>query len=173
MDRPRRRRKRARGPCQDGRGRGIVAAMLRLDAILGLATDDAMRERLHALGHRGAVETVRLERSDMRRRRLRATTDRGTDCAIALPRDARLEDGAVLSIGEDRAIVVRAAGERWLPLRPRDAAAALELGYHAGNLHWRVRFRDGLLAVALEGPERAYLDRLAAFLDDGRARRVE
>lgn len=149
----------------------MVAAMLRLDAILGLATDEDMRERLHALGHRGAVETVRLERGDMRRRRLRTTGDRGTDCAIALPRDVRLEDGAVLLIEDDRAIVVRAVEERWLPLRPRDAAAALELGYRAGNLHWRVRFRDGLLEVALEGPERAYLDRLADLLDDGRCAR--
>ncbi len=143
--------------------------MLMLNAIIGFSTDDDLSERLHDLGHRGAVETIRLERKDMLRRRLRAETDKGTACAIALPRDRQLEDGAVLLIEEDRAVVVRAAEEHWLRLRPRDAAAALELGYHAGNMHWRVRFDGTDLAIAQEGPRKAYVDRLEAYLADGRA----
>ncbi len=144
--------------------------MQMLTTIRGLMSDDALHERLHALGHAGAVETIRLERKDMQRHRLRVETDKGTLCAIALPRDRALEDGAVLHLGEERAIVVRAMEERWLVLEPRDAAVALQLGYHAGNLHWRVQFRGGRIAIALEGPEQAYLDRLKVFLDDGRAR---
>ncbi|MGY8996621.1 MAG: urease accessory protein UreE [Alphaproteobacteria bacterium] len=147
--------------------------MLMLTTIHGLMTDDAVHERLHELSHNNAVETIRLERQDMQRHRLRVATDKGTLCAIALPRDVALEDGAVLEIDETRAIVVRAIEERWLELVPRDAEAALELGYHAGNLHWRVQFRDGCLAVALEGPEQAYLDRLSLFLSDGRAHRID
>jgi len=147
--------------------------MLKLSTILGRTTDDRLHEALHWLEHRGAVETIELDRRDMQRRRLRVMTDRGTDCAIALPRDVALEDGAVLLLEDNRAVVLRAAEQRWLRLVPRDAAAALELGYHAGNLHWRVRFGDGELAVALEGPEAVYLERLDAFFDDGRARRVD
>lgn len=147
--------------------------MLKLSAILGLATDHDLHERLHALEHRGAVETIVLEPRDMARHRLRTETDKGTACAIALPRDVTLEDGAVLLLEDDRAVVVRSAVQRWLALVPRDAAAALELGYHAGNLHWRVHFEAGRLLVALEGPEATYLDRLTAFLEDGRARRAD
>lgn len=147
--------------------------MLMLTTIHGQMTDDALHERLHELSHNGAVETIRLERHDMQRHRLRVATDKGTSCAIALPRDVALEDGAVLEIDETHAIVVRAIEERWLELAPRDAKAALELGYHAGNLHWRVQFREGRLAVALEGPEQAYLDRLTMFFADGRAQRVD
>ena len=61
--------------------------------------------------------------------------------------------------------------ERWLELAPRDTTAALELGYFAGNLHWRVRFDGAHILIALEGPEADYLARLKPFLDDGRARR--
>lgn len=147
--------------------------MLKLTAILGLASDPHLHERLHALEHRDAVETIVLEPRDMARHRLRATTDRGTSCAIALARDVTLEDGAVLALENDRAIVVRSAVQRWLALLPRDAAAALELGYHAGNLHWRVHFEGGRLLVALEGQEVAYLERLTAFLEDGRVRRID
>jgi len=55
-------------------------------------------------------------------------------------------------------------------VRPAAAAAALRLGYHAGNLHWRVRFDGADLMVALEGPEARYRDRLAEFEADGTAR---
>ena len=144
--------------------------MLILNAIIGLSTDDDLHERLHDLSHRGTVETIRLEQKDMLRRRLRAETDKRTVCAIALPRDRKLEDGAVLLIEEGRAIIVRAAEEHWLRLQPRDAAAALELGYHAGNMHWRVRFDGAVLAIAQEGPRKTYLDRLEAYLADGRAK---
>ena len=147
--------------------------MLKLTSILGHAGDAALRERLHALRHAGAVETVTLGENDMMRHRLRVRTDAGTDCAIALPRDLALSDGAVLWLEGGRAIVVAAATRRWLRLRPRDEAAALELGYHAGNLHWRVRFEGGELAVALDGPEEACRERLAALLADGRATVVD
>mgnify|MGYP006140052353 CR=1 FL=1 len=44
------------------------------------------------------------------------------------------------ALAEARAVIVRVEPEAWLRLRPADAAAALAVGYHAGNLHWRVRF---------------------------------
>jgi urease accessory protein len=146
--------------------------VVRLNGIVGFASEPALAERLHRLGHADRVEYLVLDRADTARHRLRAVTDRGTDCAIALDRDQRMGDGAVLLLEDARAIVVRMKEEDWLALAPADAAAALELGYHAGNLHWRVRFRDGLLEVALEGPEAAYLERLSGFFADGRVRRA-
>ena len=62
---------------------------------------------------------------------------------------------------------------KWLRIVPVNDAAALELGYFAGNLHWRVRFDEAVLEIALDGPEQNYLDRLANHLDSGRARRVD
>ncbi len=141
--------------------------------ILGFASEPAMAERLHRLGHAERVEYLTLSREDTKRHRLRAETDQGTDCSIALPRDQALSDGAVLALDDERAIVVRMAEERWLRLSPRDAAAGLELGYCCGNLHWRVKFDADTIAIALEGPERDYLERVRHFLDDGRARRVD
>lgn len=146
--------------------------MLVVERVLGRAGEPAMAERLHALAHAGAVEYLRLEPGDTARRRLRATTDHGTEVGIALPRDQALANGAVLLLEPGRAIVVRVREDRWLTLRPAEAAAALELGYHAGNLHWRVRFGEGALAgclqVALEAPEADYLARLEPLLAGGR-----
>ena len=146
--------------------------MLRLTQVLGSVADADLSQRLHLLGHDGYVETILLQRSDAQRHRLRTVTDRGTDVAIVLGRHESLSDGAVLYLTEDRAIVVRMTEEAWLSFVPIDAAAALELGYAAGNLHWRVRFADGTLQVVREGPEELYLDRLRPLLSSGRIRKV-
>ena len=147
--------------------------MLRLTRIIGNATEPAIAERLHALDHDGRVEAIALDDADTARRRIRVATDKGTECAIALARSDRLVNGAVMLLEADRAVVVRMRETTWLALAPRDLAAALELGYFCGNLHWRVRFEDALLKVALEGPRESYLARLAQHLADGRARLVE
>ncbi len=147
--------------------------MLRLNTIVGQLDDPGLAERLHDLRHAGAVETITLEPGDRLRKRLRVSTDQGTDCAVALARSEQLEDGSILLLSESRAIVVRLSALRWLDLAPRDLPAALELGYFAGNLHWRIAFAGPRLRVALEGPEKAYRERLAPYLDDGRVRIVE
>ncbi|MGD9738679.1 MAG: urease accessory protein UreE [Bauldia sp.] len=141
--------------------------MLVLTEILGHRDDPAMRGRLHAIEHRGRVETLSLPAADMARRRVRGTTDAGTECAIAIARHTSLSDGAVLLIERDRAIVVRAEVERWIRLAARSAADALQLGYQAGNLHWRVRFDGADLLVALEGPADRFLARVRHLIDAG------
>ena len=114
--------------------------MLRLNAILGQATDPEFFDELHHLQHNGRVERIVLGAEDAARHRLRVQTDAGTECAISLPRDQRLNNGSILLFEQDRAIVVMMREEEVLKLAPADAAAALELGYFAGNMHWPVRF---------------------------------
>ena len=149
------------------------ATILRVNGIVGHADEPAISARLHTLRHANGIEYVVLEPADTARRRLRVATDRGTDCAIALAREAALEDGSVLYLNDERAVVVRLQALRWLTLEPRDTEAALELGYHCGNLHWKVAFDGTVLRVAIEHEEASYLARLSAFLEDGRARIVE
>jgi len=150
-----------------------AAAVLHLNHILGNASGGEMAEKIHRLSHAGNLEKIELSAADTARKRLRVTTDKGTDCAIALNRDLSLENGSVLLLDDARAIVVRMLETEWLRIAPADSAAALELGYFVGNLHWRVRFQGAVLEIALEGPEQNYLDRLAAHLEDGRARLID
>ncbi len=134
--------------------------MLRIDRVLGSRLEPALSEELHRLEHRGTIDIVNVPTADLSRRRLLITTQGGEELAIALPRDQKLFDGAVLLMDGDRAIVVRAATERWLRLEPRSISDAIELGYHVGNLHWRVRFCGEVLMVPLEGRPEDYTARL-------------
>src|SRR4029453_19681002 len=109
--------------------------MLRIYNVLGSRLETAFSERIHHLEHRGAVDVVNIPVADLARRRVLGTTRRGEELAIALPRHQKLFDGAVLLIDGERAIVVRAATERWMRLEPRSTSDGFELAYTPGNLH--------------------------------------
>jgi len=138
--------------------------MIQILNVLGSRLDPEFAERLHRLDHRGGIDVVTISVTDLARRRLLITSRGGEQLAIALPRSQKLFDGAVLLIDDVRAIVVRAAAERWLRLEPGSVSDAIELGYHAGNLHWRVRFDGPVLLVALEGDPEDYTARLAELI---------
>jgi urease accessory protein len=141
-----------------------------IESVFGDRADPAVARRLHEAMHHGALETLLVEPQDLPRRRFHSRTDRGTPCFVSLPRSETLFDGAVLHLSDARAVVVCVGTQRWLRLVPVDAVAALELGYLAGNLHWRIRFDEATLGVAIEGPLDGYLARIRPLVDAGRVR---
>ncbi|KYG20619.1 urease accessory protein UreE [Bradyrhizobium sp. AT1] len=138
---------------------------LRLHGIIGRSDDAAYAGRLHHVEHHGGIELLFVPPADVGRKRFRLTTDRGTDCAVSLDRDEELVDGALLFLAHDRAIIVRFGEQESWRLRPADQAAALKLGWNAGNLHWRVRFDGDCLVVLLDGPLETYRARIKPLLE--------
>lgn len=148
--------------------------MIRVENILGSCADSWLSDRLHQLEHAGAVAMVTVTPDDLDRRRLRARTEHGEEVVIMLPRDQKLFDGAVIWLDDARALVVRAGKQRWLRLSPCDTSSALELGYHCGNLHWRVRFDETDILVAISGLVDLYLTKIEPMLTSKRVNwRVE
>jgi urease accessory protein len=141
--------------------------MLRLHGMVGHESDGELHNRLHGLEHSDAIEHVFVSEAEQGRRRFRLTTDRGTDCAISLHRNEELVNGAVLLLEPDRAIVVRLGEARVWRLRARGPEAALQLGWNAGNLHWRVRFEAADLLVLLDGPIGDYRARIEPLIAAG------
>ena len=146
--------------------------MLHINGIIGNRNDPAFREKVHELEHKGFVDFLVLSHTDMARHRLRAVTEKGTECAVALPRSEHLSNGAVLHFEENLAVIVQMKDVQWLTLKPRDIGAALELGHRTGNLHWKAEFRDECLRVALNGSVQSYLDRIEDLIRDGRVERI-
>jgi urease accessory protein len=138
-------------------------------SIVGSAAEPRISDLIHDLEHHGRIDYLTLGADDIQRRRLRAITDGGEECGIALDRDAQLFDGAVLRLGHNSALVVRTKNTAWLTLVPRDTGAALELGYFSGNMHWKVQFDGPVLKIALKGTADDYLARLQPFIESGRA----
>ena len=142
--------------------------LVKFNAIVGHCNDVGLAERLHDLRHAGKVEYVTISHNDLARKRLRVTTDKGTECAIALARHVVLEHGSVLDLSETRAIVVELQELPWLCFQASDNSAALRLGFLAGHHHWRVRFEDSRLYVAMEAPAENYTNRLEREISSGR-----
>lgn len=147
--------------------------MRKVESIIGTIDDPTLGERVHRLEHAGKVEYITLARADMSRRRQRAVSDKGGEYAIALPRDQRLTNGAILWLDEERAVVVRLEEQKWLTLAPADVSIALQLGYQAGNMHWRVQFAGDRLRIAVDGDEAAYLARLKPLLATDRLKPID
>lgn len=147
--------------------------MLRLTEIVGHASDPELAERLHQMEHDGVVERIHLSRTDLQRRRQRVLTDRGNEVALMLDRGSALDNGSVLLLEPARAVVVVLDEPEWLVLRASHAAGALELGYFAGNMHWKVRFEGSCLWVPLEGPREGYVKRLAHLIARGDAEIID
>ena len=141
--------------------------MLKATTIVGAYNDPSLHAVLHRHEHAGTLEWITIPRADIARRRMRVRSENGTEVAIMLPRTTPLFDGAVIWLDQAAALVVRLEAEDWLRLCPRDSGAALMLGYHAGNLHWRTRFEGNHLLVAVEADRQAKLNRLSDLLSDG------
>lgn len=146
--------------------------MIQINRVLGHSHDSKLSSLLHDLSHHNKVEYIVLDRANLQRRRFRTKTDKGTDCAISISRDKKLSNGAVLLLENDRAIVVKMAEDQWLSLKPKNLSTAIELGYFAGNMHWRVKFEKERLDIALESPEEIYLDRLKDFFNEKKITRL-
>ena len=106
--------------------------MLRLNRILGQASDPAFFDRLHELQHHGHVERILIGVEDAARHRLRVRTDAGTECAIALTRDQRLANGSILLLEEDRAILIAIGEVLAQPMiDPDDPAGSIDRAFQA------------------------------------------
>jgi urease accessory protein len=141
--------------------------VLRLHGIIGKADDPAYAGLLHQLEHQDGIELLFVPPSDAGRKRFRYATDRGTDCAVSLARNEELTDGALLYLDPARAIIARFGEQETWTLKPVDQAAALKLGWNAGNLHWRVRFVGDSLQVLFDAPLHTYRARILPLLESG------
>ena len=138
-----------------------------LTQVIGTVRDRCYAIKLQEVERKGGIEYVTLNILDTQRKRLRVASDRGTDYAIALPREAALENGSILHLDQERAVIVKLARQQWLRLRPKQINSALQMGYNAGNHHWRVKFDGTDILIALEGPRSDYIERLEALLSSG------
>jgi urease accessory protein len=138
-----------------------------LSEVVGHHTDEELHDRLHELDGRGLVVRLVLPTAELGRRRFKATGSDGEEYGVALGRDAVLRDGSVLRLDEAGAVVVEVEEPALLELRATSLEGAVQLGWHAGHLHWRVRMAGDRVDVLLDGPREDYLARIRPWLENG------
>ena len=99
-------------------------------------------------------------------------TEGGRTMRLSLPRGTELNDGDVIAVEGDVAIVVAATPEELFVVSPRDAVEWGVAGYQLGNLHKPVRFThdtiltpaDAAIADVLNGLKIPYDRRMTPFV---------
>ncbi|MFN8201989.1 MAG: hypothetical protein U0S48_05460 [Solirubrobacteraceae bacterium] len=115
-------------------------------------------------------EHVRVTWDEASKRRLRRTTEAGTDVAVTLDRDGYLADGDVLDDDGARIVVVRRPLERALVVRLDPASdravrlrAAVLLGHAFGNQHVPLEVDGDEVRVPVTTSEAIALQTVAAL----------
>jgi len=135
--------------------------------IVGDSDDENVRGRLRELGSGNAVVYLIVPRSDLGRRRFKVKGSDGAEYGVALSGNEVLHDGSVLFLEATRAVVAKLEDEQTLTLRARSVQGGIQLGWHAGHLHWRVRFDGDDLVVLLDAPAEEYLHRIEKQISEG------
>ena len=100
---------------------------------------------------KNAVEKMVISRAESERVRMRKSTDRGTDVALAMPAGTRLRHGDVVSLG-DRMIIIAIEPEKVaiVRLKDGDARTAVLVGHAIGNLHRPVKVEGNSIVLPIQ-----------------------
>ena len=116
-----------------------------------------------------SVDTITLDETDRRRRRLLLTSDGGIEIMLDLPAVRLLRDGDLLALDDGRLVRVAAQGEALYEVRGSDDRATLTLVWHIGNRHLPTEVRDDHVRIRADPVIRAMLLQLGARVSEVRA----
>jgi urease accessory protein len=127
--------------------------------LVGLEADLAGRER----------DVVVMTAEERRWGRRRVVTVGGRELALALPTGSVLAPGAVLHVEADWYVVVEAAVEAVLAVRPRSSEEGLRLAFEVGNRHFTLAVEGDRVLVPDDPAMEQLLRRLAVPFERTRA----
>jgi urease accessory protein len=135
--------------------------------VIGHSSDVEFHDLLHELQRGGRVARLHVPTAELGRRRFKAVDQNGVEYGVALARGDVLRDGSVLLLSAERAVVVDAEAPQTLKLRALTVEGGVQLGWHAGHLHWRVRMDEDTMTVLLDAPREEYLARIESWVAAG------
>ena len=130
------------------------------EKILGNESDELFSEKIHHLSHKSLVDYIEIKPEDSYRRRMRMVSIEGREYKLAIPRSQKIENGSILWLSEESAVVIRILNGPKIRVIPKNISSAVRLGYHCGNLHWKTNFFQDGIDIILSGESQNYFDRL-------------
>jgi len=131
------------------------------------AADELARHRAGANAH-DVADTITLDETDRRRRRLLLESDGGIEIMLDLPAVRLLRDGDLLVLDDGRLVRVIAEGEALYEVRGQDARAMLTLVWHLGNRHLPTEVRENHVRIRADSVIRTMLIGLGARVSEVR-----
>jgi urease accessory protein len=105
--------------------------------------DNNLGQKFEQMCVRAACETIKINRLESERVRMRKTSDKGTDIALTLPQGSHLRHGDVIMLTEDKMVIVEIEPENVAIVEIKDnirdgddiIKVPVIIGHTIGNLH--------------------------------------
>jgi urease accessory protein len=105
--------------------------------------DSNLGQKFEQMCARAACETIKINRLESERVRMRKTSDKGTDIALTLPQGSHLRHGDVIMLTEDKMVIVEIEAENVAIVEIKDnirdgddiIKVPVIIGHTIGNLH--------------------------------------
>ena len=117
--------------------------MITINSIIGnLYHDSNLRKRYEEMSSQSLCESIRINRMEAQRVRMRKRSSKGTDIALTTTPGTRLRHGDVLMVGNDKMITIELEPENLAVVEVKDnihehdaVQVPVTIGHAIGNLH--------------------------------------
>jgi urease accessory protein len=117
--------------------------MITINSIIGnLYHDSNLRKRYEEMSSQSLCESIRINRMEAQRVRMRKRSSKGTDIALTTTPGTRLRHGDVLMAGNDKMITIELEPENLAVIQVKDnidehdvVQLPVAIGHAIGNLH--------------------------------------
>jgi urease accessory protein len=114
-----------------------------IDSVIGnINNDRKLKEKYDEMSSKNCCERIKISRLESQRSRMRKRSDRGTDLALTFPPGTRLKHGDVITLTENKMVIVEIEAEDVLMIEIKEniheddvVEVPVRVGHTIGNLH--------------------------------------
>lgn len=132
--------------------------MITIDSVVGnIKKDKKIGEKYVEMCTRKVCETIKINRLESQRVRMRKTSDKGTDIALTLPPGTHLRHGDVIMLNEDKIVIVEIEPENVAMVEVKDnihdddiIQVPVTIGHTIGNLHRPIKLEENRIYFPIQ-----------------------
>jgi urease accessory protein len=134
--------------------------LITIDSVIGnIKKDKKLGEKYDEMCARKVCETIKINRLESQRVRMRKTSDKGTDIALTLPQGTHLRHGDVVMLTEDRIVVVEIEPENVAMVEIKNnihnndddiIEVPVIIGHTIGNLHRPIKLEGNKIYFPIQ-----------------------
>jgi urease accessory protein len=132
--------------------------MITISSIIGnLYHDSNLRKQYEEMSSRSLCESIRINRMEAQRVRMRKRSSKGTDIALIMSPGTRLRHGDVLMVANDKMITIELEPENLAVIQVKDnihehdaVQVPVTIGHAIGNLHRPIKLEGRKIYFPLQ-----------------------
>jgi urease accessory protein len=132
--------------------------LITINSVIGnIKKDNKLRLKYEEMCVRVACETIKINRLESERVRMRKTSDKGTDIALTLPQGTHLKHGDVIMLTEDKIVIVEIEPENVAMVEIKDnihdddiVKVPVIIGHTIGNLHRPIKLEENRIYFPIQ-----------------------